>query len=341
MLTTPVISNLTLHGLPQLIRRELGQRTLARAVRAAGVDLEVIEGESCFIPHAAALRLIDTAARAAGEANFGLLMAPQMDVANYGTYGQYVYAADTLGAAIGRAIEALAYHSNGDTMALATRGDEARFSYGFALAGHPGYGHVANVAAGALASVCRHFLPGNWRPIRIELDIPRPRHTAPFEDMFHCPVVFNALMMTVVFDRDCLDTSGPAPGAASIITIADVARDRRGAAPRDTLGVISEHIRLQVRGGSISIDSTALAMGTSIRTLQRELNREGTDFRSLANAARARRATELLRHTDVSITRIAAELGYSTPANFSRAFRSATGLNPSVLRADERTLPVQ
>jgi AraC-like DNA-binding protein len=341
MLTTPVISNLTLHGLPQLIRRELGQRTLARAVRAAGVDLEVIEGESCFIPHAAALRLIDTAARAAGEANFGLLMAPQMDVANYGTYGQYVYAADTLGAAIGRAIEALAYHSNGDTMALATRGDEARFSYGFALAGHPGYGHVANVAAGALASVCRHFLPGNWRPIRIELDIPRPRHTAPFEDMFHCPVVFNALMMTVVFDRDCLDTSGPAPGAASIITIADVARDRRGAAPRDTLGVISEHIRLQVRGGSISIDSTALAMSTSIRTLQRELNREGTDFRSLANAARARRATELLRHKDVSITRIAAELGYSTPANFSRAFRSATGLNPSVLRADERTLPVQ
>src|SRR5688572_13263655 len=111
MLTTPVISNLTLHGLPQLIRRELGQRTLARAARAAGVDLEVIEGESCFIPQAAALSLIDTAARAAGEANFGLLMAPQMDVANYGAYGQYIYAADTLGVAIGRAIEALAYHS--------------------------------------------------------------------------------------------------------------------------------------------------------------------------------------------------------------------------------------
>lgn len=85
MPTTPVISNLTLHGLPQLIRQELGERTLARAVHAAGIDLEMIEGESCFIPHAAALRLIDTAARIAGEANFGLLMAPQMDVANYGS----------------------------------------------------------------------------------------------------------------------------------------------------------------------------------------------------------------------------------------------------------------
>ena len=333
MPTTPVISNLTLHGLPQLIRRELGEQTLARAVRAAGIDLEAIEGENCFIPHAAALRLIDTAARVAGEANFGLLMAPQMDVANYGTYGQYIYAADTLGSAIGRAIEALAYHSNADTMGLATRGGEARFSYGFALAGHAGYHHVANVAAGELARVCRRFLPANWTPLRIELDIPRPRHTAPFEDMFHCPVVFNAPTMTVVFDRDYLNACSPAPAAVSVISIADVARDRRGAAPRDKLGVISEHIRLQVRGGSISIDSTARAMDTSIRTLQRELNREGTDFRTLVKAARAGRADELLRHTDVSITRIATELGYSTPANFSRAFRNATGLNPSALRA--------
>jgi AraC-like DNA-binding protein len=335
MLATPVISNLTLYGLPQLIRRELGERALGRAVLAAGVDLEAIEGESCFIPQAAALRLIDTAARIAGEENFGLLMAPQMDVANYGTYGQYIYAAETLGAAIGRAIEALAYHSSGDMMALDINGDEARFRYGFAMAGTPGYHHVANVAAGVLTSVCRHFLSGSWRPLRIELDIPRPRHTVPFEDMFQCPVIFYAPAMTIVLHRDSLDACGPVRAATPVVTIADVARDRRGVAPHNALGVILEHIRVQVRSGSISIDSTARAMDTSIRTLQRELNREGTEFRTLVNAARAGRADELLRHTDVSITGIAAELGYSTPANFSRAFRNATGLNPSALRAAE------
>jgi AraC-like DNA-binding protein len=330
--TTPVISSLTLHGLPHLIRSELGERTLARAVRIAGIDLESIEGQSCFIPHASVLVLIDTAARAAGEGNFGLLMAPQMEVANYGTYGQYVYAAATLGAAIGRGMEALPYHSTGDSMALVTRGDEARYSYGFALAGRPGYQHAANVAAGALSSVCRHFLSDTWRPLRIELDIPRPPHTAPFEDMFQCPVIFGAPTMTVVFDRQHLEARRTAPAAAPIITIADVARDRRGAAPRDALGVIVEQIRLQVHGGSVSIDSTARAMDTSIRTLQRELNRAGTDFRSLANAARAERAGELLLHTDVSVAGIAAEMGYSTPANFARAFRKTTGLSPSAFR---------
>ena len=279
------------------------------------------------------LALIDTAARAAGEANFGLLMAPQMEVANYGAYGQYVYAAETLGAAIGRGIEALSFHSTGDAMALVTRGDEARYSYGFALAGRPAYEHAVNVAAGALSSVCRHFLSDAWRPLRIELDIPRPRNATPFEDMFQCPVIFDAPTMTVVFDRGHLDARRRSAGAAPIITIADVARDRRGAAPRDTLGVIAEQVRLQVQSGAVSIDSTARAMDTSIRTLQRELNRAGTDFRSLVNAVRAGRAGELLRHTDVSVTRIAAELGYSTPANFARAFRNATGLSPSTFRS--------
>jgi AraC-like DNA-binding protein len=333
MSTVPVISNLILHGLPQLIRRELGERTLARAVCAAGVDLEAIEGESCFIPQVAVLRLVDTAAPAAGEENFGLLMAPQMDAANYGTYGQYIYAAETLGAAIGRAIEALGYHSSSDMMALDISSDEARFSYGFAMAGTSGYHHVANVAAGVLTSACRHFLSGSWRPLRIELDSPRPRHTVAFEEMFQCPVIFDAPTMTVVFNRGSLDARGPVRAWVPVVTIADVARDRRGVAPHNTLGVILEHIRVQVRSGSISIDSTARAMDTSIRTLQRELNREGTDFRTLVNAARAERARELLQHTNVSITRIAADLGYSTPANFSRAFRNATGMNPSALRA--------
>lgn len=93
-----------------------------------------------------------------------------------------------------------------------------------------------------------------------------------------------------------------------------------------------EQIRAQVLAGSVSIDSAAQSMDTSIRTLQRELSRAGTDFRSLANAARLQRATELLRHTNGSITRVSAEMGYSSPANFARAFRKATGDGPREFR---------
>ncbi|WP_368671453.1 helix-turn-helix domain-containing protein [Corallococcus exiguus] len=67
--------------------------------------------------------------------------------------------------------------------------------------------------------------------------------------------------------------------------------------------------------------------------MQRELNRAGTDFRNLANTARIQRATELLRHANGSITRVSAEMGYSSPANFARAFRKATGRAPREFRS--------
>lgn len=331
MAEIPVISSHILHGLPAFLRHEIGERALQQANRAAGFDLELIEGRNCFIPHAAVVGFVNAAARAAGEPNLGILLAPVMNAANYGSFGRYVLGADTLGQSIERAMAALCYHSTDDRMSLAVVGDEARYSYVFALAGRPGYDIIASAAAGVLLSVLRTYLPVDWRARRIELDIDKPRQAELFEDVFQCPVLFNAPAVTIVMERHHL-SAGQRHTSWPTVTIEDVARDRRGGAPRDLLEVVMEQIRAQVLAGSVSIDSAAQSMDTSIRTLQRELSRAGTDFRSLANAARLQRATELLRHTNGSITRVSAEMGYSSPANFARAFRKATGDGPREFR---------
>ncbi|MDU0342540.1 helix-turn-helix transcriptional regulator [Bosea rubneri] len=333
MAEIPVISSHILHGLPAFVRQELGERALLQANRAAGFELELTEGRNCFVPHAAVLGFVNAAARAAGEANLGLLMTPMMNVSNYGSFGSYVLGADTLGQSIERAIAALRYHSTNDTMSVAIVGDEARYSYVFALAGHAGYDMIASAAAGVLLSVLRAYLPDAWRPLRVELNIHRPRQTGQFEDVFQCPVIFNAPAVTVVAERHHLSA---VPHCASwpTVTIEDVARNRPGGAPRGLLDVVMAQIRAQVLAGSVSIDRAARPMGTSVRTLQRELDRLGTDFRSLTNAARIQRAIELLRHTNSSITRVSAEMGYSSPANFARAFQKVTGRTPREFRSN-------
>ncbi|WP_181164557.1 helix-turn-helix transcriptional regulator [Amaricoccus solimangrovi] len=73
-------------------------------------------------------------------------------------------------------------------------------------------------------------------------------------------------------------------------------------------------------------------MDTNVRTLQRTLNREGLDYRGLVNVIRVQRARELLGGTQMSITDISSQLGYSAPANFARAFRRITGVAPSDFR---------
>jgi AraC-like DNA-binding protein len=332
MAQIPVISSHILHGLPTFLRHEIGERALLRANSAAGFDLELIEDRNCFIPHAAVIGFVNAAAKAAGESNLGILLAPVMNVANYGTFGRYVLGADTLRQAIERAIAALCYHSTGDKMSVAIVGDEARYSYVFALAGRTGYDIIASAAAGVLLSVLRAFLPVGWRPKRIEFDIDKPRQTGLFEDVFQCPLIFKAPAVTIVMDRHDIEAAQRS-ALWPTVTIEDVARDRRNGAPRQLLDVVVEQIRTQVLSGGVSIDNAAQSMDTSIRTLQRELNRAGTDFRSLANAARLQRATELLRHTNGSITRVSAEMGYSSPANFARAFRKATGHGPREFRS--------
>lgn len=332
MTEIPVISSRILHGVPFFVRQELGERALRQANRAAGFDIELLEEQNCFIPHMAVVSFLNAAAKAAGEPNLGILMVPAMNAANYGSYGRYLLGAETLGLAIERAITALPYHSTGDGMAASVVGNEVRYSYAFALSGCEGYDVIAVAAAGVLLSVMRAYLPVGWRPLRVELDIAKPRQTEAFETVFQCPVIFGAPMVTVVIERHDLAAT-PRHDARSIVTIEDVMRARRGGAPRDLLDVVIEQIRTQVRTGSVSLDSTARAMDTSVRTLQRELARTSTDFRSMANAIRIQRAIELLRHTNGTVTSVSAEMGYSSPANFARAFRKVTGYGPREFRA--------
>ena len=317
--------------MPAFVRDEIGEKTLVRANRAAGFDADLIEERNFFVPQHAVMNFIDVVGKASGEANFGLVIAPMMNVATYGSFGRYVLEAETLGAAIKRAIAALNYHSTHDRLVTSACGEEIRFSYGFALAGAPSYDIVAVVAAGELLSVFRTYLPSSWRPLRVELDIPKPSRTTPFEDIFQCPVIFNASAVTIVAERHRLaaSTKRTSPG---MMTLADVAQDRAGGAPQSLLQVTVEQIRTQLLTGTIMIDDIARSMDTSVRTLQRELYRVNTDFRSLTNTVRTQRAIELLQYSGLSITNISEDLGYSSPAGFTRAFQKATGYGPREFR---------
>lgn len=331
--SVPVISVTALAGIPGFVRSAFGDKLLRQASRAAMLDIEAIEDQDCFIPHVTMSTFAGTVARLAGEEHFGLLLAPHLTVASYGCWGEYVLGAATLGDAIERAIATIGFHSRGDALSLGIIEGQARLSYASAARGLDGYAHVACGAAGVVMSLCRSFLPAR-SPLRcVELDIPKPRRPGAFEDVFGCPVLFDRPTMTICFDAVWLHASRPLRGEPALITVDDLARARVDCSKLTGLrDVLAEQIWSQVLAGKVSIESAARSLDTSVRTLQRELNREGTDFRTMANLVRSRRALELLRHSDVSVTQISGLLGYSAPTHFARALRKATGLGPQEFR---------
>lgn len=328
-----MISVTALAGVPALVRQAFGDTVLRQANRAAMLDIELIEDRDCFIPHATMTAFLAEVERRTGERHLGLLLAPHLTLASYGCWGEYVLGGGTLGAAVGRAAAAIGYHSRGDRVVLSVSGGVARIAYVSAARGRPGYQHVAFGTAGVIVNLCRSCAPPGWRPLAIELDLPRPPSAARVEEAFGCPVRFDARATAVFFGAGLIEARQPAAAGRRLLTIEDVARARLDPASRDDFaGAVAAQIRAQVLAGAVSLDGAARALDLSTRSLQRALNRDGTDFRSLANAIRAGRAMELLRGSGASVTEIATELGYSTPANFARAFRRATGVSPDRYR---------
>jgi len=331
----PVISAKAIAGVSALVRQEFGEKILMQAKRAVMLDIEVVEGHECFIPQATMVDFLWEVERRTGELNFGLLTASEQSLDSYGLWGEYILAGETLGAALARAVSTLDYHSRGDRMEVTVEEGMARFSFFNATRGRPGYLHVANGTAAAMLSMLRAYLPADFRPQWTELDIPRPAATALYEDVYQCPVIFDAAAVSLCFDARLLERQARGRVKSRLVTADDLTRVLREATNLDLFqNVVTAHIRAQVLTGVVSIDSTARALNTSVRSLQRILQHEcGADFRELVNVVRTQRAKELLRGTNATITELAMDFGYSSAANFARAFRNATGLAPQEFRA--------
>lgn len=328
-----MVSVAALAGVSAWVRQTFGDRVLERANRAAMLDIEAIEDQDCFIPHATMTGFVAEIERQTGQSDFGLLIAPHLSLTRYGVWGAYVLGGDTLGEALARVKATIGYHSRGDRMDLTVAGGVARASYWNAGRDQPGYVHVATGTAGVLLSLFRSYLPPDWLPRSVELDVSRPRDAAVFEDVFACPVVFGAPAVAIRFEASLLGHPTARRGQSRPVTLGDLARGRVEPTSLGSLrGVVVAQIWAQILAGGVSIDSTALALGVSVRTLQRALHRELTDFRELTNLVRTRRAQELLAETPASVTEISNALGYSAPANFSRAFRKSTGSTPQAFR---------
>lgn len=86
-------------------------------------------------------------------------------------------------------------------------------------------------------------------------------------------------------------------------------------------------------GGMADVAHVASSLAVSERSLQRQLEQEGTSFAQVLRKVRESLARHYLERTALTIQEISFLLGFGQPASFFRAFRSWTGQTPSAVRA--------
>jgi len=304
------------------------------AWRAVGLLPSIVEGPPLFLPYRIQAELAEAAARRLGERHLGAVIASHYAYDDLDLYAAYVLDAPRLDKAFERGARALRYINSHANVSLAMRDGHLILSYHSGIAHITGSRHINEGIPFLLTDLVCRYVGAQWRPSWVELPGARPTTAAWLCDLYGAPVHFGADAPGVAIQPAILPAPNPIPpGTGSAFLRSDLIALVRGGPPRTVTRLVLETLRLQLRVGDLSAEAVARRIGLGVRTLQRRLGSESTDFRDLRSEFLMERASELLLETDHDLPVIASALGYEEVNSFRRAFRTWKGVSPTGYRS--------
>jgi AraC-like DNA-binding protein len=337
--------------LPRLLDEMCGGKAVEQVFRSVQLPVEILEDPGAEMPLGAMMELFDGAARRAGDHLFGLRVGMAMAPLSYGSWVAYAMSAATLGEALQRLCRTIVLHQphgrlllgtargTGTTTAAASdAGALAVWTYIAPQVGQVPQAQHADHILPVMIAVCRRYLGLDWLPLRVRMNYPDPGDSARRSALLALNWSFDGPGVSLTFPAALLATPRPFAVAreAQFSTSVDLAAQLAGRTTQTLEEAVEAIVTLRLLDGRADIDGVARLAGTSVRSLQRRLSESGTSYSALLNRVRERKARALLRETDLSVTGIALSLGYSDPANFTRAFVRRTGTAPQQFRASQR-----
>lgn len=109
-----------------------------------------------------------------------------------------------------------------------------------------------------------------------------------------------------------------------------------GGAGDDIVLKVCAELVLAAKSGYPDQAQLARRLHLSSRSLARKLQTSGSSYQALLTEARQRDAETLITQSGLELQEIAVKLGYSNPANFTRAYKRWTGTTPIARRGKEK-----
>ena len=307
---------------------------------ASGIDMRQISDPNARFPTTRMQRLWRLALEATGDPCLGLTAARQFQPAALHGLGFAWLASDTLRAALTR----LARYSRLINPFITIQVEDIEDRVELVLCGPeawPDHVHAAtDLGMAAFLQMCRITAGAVVNPVRVALQRPLPDCAARFEEFFAAPIEYNAVDNRLCFERQLVDkplaTAHPELARINDRTVVEyLARFDQASVTMQVRARIIERLP----DGAPHQQAIARALHVSPRSLQRRLRDEATSFKTLLDETRRELAMQYIRESHRSIGEITYLLGFSQPANFTRAFKRWTGRAPIEFR-EAREQPV-
>ena len=147
------------------------------------------------------------------------------------------------------------------------------------------------------------------------------------EGVFDCEITLGGPKAGIVLPLNCLPSVNPVP-----LGLIDHGNGHEMPNFAGFIAYVEHLLLLGLSLGTPSADWVAGRLGLSVRSLQRRLTEEDTTFEETRQRVLQQKAKEMLSRSDLSISQVAFDLGYSDPAHFSRAFQNWVGMSPRSCR---------
>ena len=304
------------------------------ATRGVNLDASILDDPDDRIPFAQLVDLYEKAAQLTGDSNFGLHVGESVDPKVFDVVGYSALNSPTLGDAFARVARYHSIWTDGATFTLETSGDPCAIVYRYLDDTISEHRQDSEMTFATVTTLCRNIASPEFMPTAIEFQHDEPADTSEHQQLFRCPIKFNAPLNKLYFKSSCLLL--PIEKAdASLCALLDRHAEELLAKfpPRDSLvDQVRSMIAGEFRGGDPSLEHVADQLRLTPRTLQRKLQELGTSHNELLEQMRRQLAMRYLREREMAICEVAYLLGFSESSSFHRAFKRWTGLTPKEFR---------
>ncbi|MDB5983080.1 MAG: AraC family transcriptional regulator [Pseudomonas sp.] len=312
----------------------------------AGLDMSTLSLPAAFCRRSTIYRLWDLAARASGDPDIGFKAYGHVHPGSFQIVGYTMMSSLNLKRALERLVRFSPLIGTGFSLFFVQEQENYRLS-GLDLQQYDSVKPRQYTDAGlaSLLGFCRWLTGGNLpQPLSVEFTYLEPEDTSEHERLFGCPLVFGAAYDSILFDgRELLNPLSMANEALAILHDSVAEAQLELLVGCSVLGRIRALItqRLSRGQGPYDMESIAAAINISKRTLQRALERDGTQYKDVLSDLRRQMADFYLCHSHYNMKHVAYLLGFHDHSSFHKACSRWFGMPPGQYRDDDFLLKLE
>ena len=316
---------------------ENGGYDAAGIFRQAGLDPEALPQPGMRFASPAVQRLWVLAEEITNDPCFGLKVGQQWHPSAGHALGYAWLASDNLLEAFQRLVRYLAVITTKKEVATFERERGGyRFVWDDSESKYASSDIEYDEVFSAVIAICRLSTGEQMSPKRIWMRRapPPPPCEDEFNAFFGAPIKYSAKHNSMLFDQRRIEAALPSGNIQMAMECERVVVRYLAQLDRDNIAArIKAQLLSELPSGTTTDEDIAKALHLSVRTMQRRLHEENITYKQLLDDTRRELALQYIKDPSVSINEITYLLGYSEPANFSRAFKRWTGQSPCTMRA--------